>query len=167
MMRCEDLQALVSDYALGEMSVEERRQAREHLRECAVCWAALARTDWLAAVMIETETPTVPAGLRHKVMDAARSRRRSSVAADWNPFKWWGITTAPLHAAAAIMMIIGLAVGLSMGRAMWSGPNRSVASGETTASLDMLRIDTLGAAPDDSLAGAYTVLAAGQYQEGR
>ena len=166
-MRCENLQTLLSDYVRGEISPDERRQAREHLRECAVCRAALARTDWLAGVLLEAETPPVPAGLHNKGMDAARSRQGTRLAADWNPLQWWRITTAPLHGAAAIMLVIGLAVGLSMGRTMWSGRDRSAASTKTTESLDMLKIETFGAAPDGSLAGAYAALSSGRDREGQ
>ena len=161
-MRCEDLRTSLSDYALGELSPAERRQAREHLRECAACRAALARTDWLAAALTKADSPPVPAGLHNKVMDAARSRQRARIAADWNPFKWWRMTTAPLHVAVAMMLVIGLSIGLSMGRTMLSGRDRSVASVAAADPLNMLSIDSLGVAPDNSLAGAYVALSSGR-----
>ncbi len=166
-MRCEDIQTRLTAYALGELAPEERRQVYAHLRECVACRAVLARTDWLAATLAKADTPPVPAGLHGRVMEAARARRRARIAVDWNPFKWWRMTTAPLHAAVAIMVVIGLTVGLSMGRTMLSDQDGSVASVAATDPLDMLNIDSLGVAPDDSLAAAYIALASGRDKEGQ
>jgi len=166
-MRCKDTQTRLATYALGELAPEERRQVYAHLRECAACQAALARTDWLAAAFVEAEVPPVPAELCERVMEAARAHRKARTAADWNPFKWWRMTTAPLHAAVAMMLVIGLSIGLSMGRTMLSDQNGSVASVAATDPLDMLNIDSLGVTPDDSLASAYVALAAGRGKEGQ
>lgn len=37
-------------------------------------YAALARADWLAATLVKTDAPPVPAGLHERVMEAARAR---------------------------------------------------------------------------------------------
>jgi anti-sigma factor RsiW len=166
-MRCEDTQNRLTAYALGDLSAAERRQVYAHLRECVACQAALARTDWLAAALMKADAPPVPAGLRERVMGAARTRRRARIAADWNPLKWWRMTTAPLHAAVVIALVMGLTAGLSMGRTMLSGQDRSVASVATADPLDMLSIDSLGVAPDDSLAATYVALASGRDNEGQ
>lgn len=166
-MRCEQTQTRLTAYVLGELSLEERLQVYAHLRECATCQTALARTDRLAAVLTKADTPPVPVGLHGRVMQAARTRRRARIAANWNPFKWWRMTTTPLHAAVAMMLVIGLTGGLLMGRTLLSGQDRSVASVATADPLDMLSIDSLGVAPDDSLAAAYIVLASGRDKEGQ
>ena len=166
-MHCTEILPKLPAYAEGRLSSAERDQVRAHLGECDACRTALARTDWLAAALTNADTPPVPAGLHGRVMEAARSRRRPRIAADWNPFKWWRLTPAPLHAAVAIMLAIGLTVGLSMGRTMLSDQNECVASVAATDPLDMLNIDSLGVASDDSLAGAYVALAAGRGKEGQ
>ena len=163
-MRCEDIQTKVAAYALGELSPEESRRVQSHLRECAACRAVLARTDWLAAALSEAERPPVPAGLSARVMEAARARQRARTAADWNPFKWWRMTAAPLHAAVAIALAIGLTAGFYIGWTMLPGQDRAAPIQASTEAdpLDLLNIDYLGDAPDDSLAGAYVALAAGR-----
>jgi len=165
-MRCEETQIRLATYALGELAPEERRQVYAHLRECAVCQAALARTDWLAAALMKADAPAVPAGLRERVMEAARTRRRAKIAAGWNPFKWWRMATAPMHAAAAVVLVVGLTVGLLMG---WTfAPLRAKTT--TIAQqdpLDAYRLDYLGDAPAGSLADSYLTLVVAANEGGR
>ena len=168
-MRCEDLQSRLEAYANGGMSPDEREAAAAHLRNCADCTRALARIDSLAAVLAQAKTPSVPSGLAVRVMAAARSRRPAMAEAGWNPVRWWRQVSMPMHAAAAAVLIVGLAVGLVMG---WMARPSTIQTQTTEAAtqgdaLDAYNIDYLGDAPAGSLADSYLALVSGRNGEGR
>jgi len=168
-MRCEDIQSRLTAYADGELPPDERLRVRAHLRGCAGCQAALARVDRLAAALLQTEPPPVPAGLTARVMAAARTRRVVKATADWSPLQWWRMTPAPMHAAAAVVFVIGLTVGLSMGWTILpagkriAGPQAAMQADP----LDSYNLDYFSDAPNDSLAGVYVALVSGRDGEGR
>ena len=159
-MRCEEVQSRLPAYSSGELPTDVREAVQTHLGECAACRAALARVDALAAVLASAQTPPVPAGFAAGVMVRARSHRSAAVSAGWNPLRWWRLGSAPMRAAAAAMLLVGLGVGLLMG---WtSGPAVvSPDSAETTSQadpLDTYQLEYLGDAPEGSLADSYLAL---------
>ena len=168
-MRCEDLQSRLETYAHGGMSPGEREAAAVHLRNCTDCSRALARIDSLAAVLAQAETPPVPTGFSARVMATARSRQLATAAAGWNPVRWWRRVSTPMHAAAAAVLIVGLAAGAVMG---WTARPSTIQALATEAAtqgdaLDAYNTDYLSDAPAGSLADSYLALVSGRNGEGR
>ena len=163
-MRCEDLQSRLETYADGGMPPGERGAAATHLRNCADCRRALARIDSVAAVLAQSEPPPVPTGFASRVMAAAQSRQLAIATAGWNPVRWWRRVSRPMHAAAAAVLIVGVAAGVVMG---WTARPSTVetqgleAAAEGDA-LDAYNLDYLGDAPAGSLADSYFVVLSGQ-----
>ena len=159
-MRCEEVQSSLTAYSSGELPTDVREAVQAHLGRCALCRAALVGIDALASVMASAKTPPVPAGFAARVMAEARSQRSAAVSAGWNPLKRLRLASAPMRAAAAAVLLIGLGAGLLMG---WtSGP--AVVSpdrAETTSQADFLdtyQLEALGDAHEGSLADSYFAL---------
>jgi len=168
-MRCEDLQSRLEAYAVDGMPPGEREDVATHLRNCADCTRALARIDSLAAVLAQAESPPVPTGFAARVMAAARSRQLAIAAAGWNPVRWWRQVSTPMHAAAAAVLIVGLAAGLVMG---WTARPSTIQAPATEAAapadaLDAYNLDYLGDTPAGSLTDSYLALVSGHNGEGR
>ena len=168
-MRCEELQDRLPAYSAGELPTDVREAAQAHLGGCAACRAALARIDALASVLADAQTPPVPAGFAARVMAEARSRRSAAVSAGWNPLRRWRLASAPMRAAAAAVLLVGLGAGLWMG---WSSgpavvsPDRA----ETTSQarlLDTYQLEALGDAHEGSLADSYFALVSINNGKGR
>jgi len=159
-MRCEEVQGRLPAYSSGELPTNVREAVQAHLGRCAACQAALARIDALGAVLAGAQTPPVPAGFAARVMAKARSRRSAAVSAGWNPLGRWRLASAPMRAAAAAVLLVGLGAGLWMG---WTpGPGVvSPDSAETTSQadpLDTYQLEYLGDAHEGSLADRYFAL---------
>ena len=159
-MRCEEVQGRLPAYSSGELPTDVREAVQAHLGRCAACQAALARIDALAAVLASAQTPPVPTGFAARVMVRARSRRSAAVSAAWNPLRWWRLGSAPMRAAAAAVLLIGLGAGLLIG---WTSGPAVVAphSAQTTLQadpLDTYQLEYLGDAPERSLADSYLSL---------
>jgi len=165
-MRCEDVQQQLKHFAAGDLPVTDRQTVQTHLNECADCRAKLTEIDALAGVLANTPTPPVPSGFASHVMAAARQRQEAQPVAAWNLLRWWRMASAPMHAAAAAVLIIGLSVGMVMG--LTSGP--LAAQAETPAEVDpvdVYQIDYLAEAPSGSLADSYLTLVAVTDEGGR
>ncbi len=164
-MRCEDVRSRFKPFIDGDLSQDERFLIRTHLCECAGCRSALERVDRLAAILLLMENPAASAGLTAKVMAAVRTHRDAKTISAWNPFVWWRMTTVPMHAAAVVVLLIGLMMGFAIGRSLLSGGNSLAGSRSSTtaAALDLYNLDYLSDLPGDSLAGVYVALSSGRY----
>ena len=167
-MRCEEVQSRLPAYSSGELPTGVREVVQTHLGGCAACQAAMAHIDALAAVLAGAQTPPVPAGFAARVMVRARSHRSAAVSAGWNPLRWWRLGSAPMRAAAAAVLLVGLGAGLLMDR--MSGPAAvSPDSAETTSqadALDTYQLEYMGDAPEGSLSDSYLSLASTGNGEG-
>ncbi len=175
-MRCDEVLNQLVAFSSGELPADVRQVVQAHLAECAACRAELSRLDALAGVLAGTRSPPVPAGFAARVTAAARRRQDAPSArlrqgyggqvAPWNLLRWWRLTSGPMHAAAAAVLIVGLTVGAVMGWA--SAP--PIAPAETAAQtdpVDAYQVDFLGEAPAGSLADSYLALVSGRNGEGQ
>lgn len=165
-MHCENVQQQVNRFAAGDLPVADRQAVQAHLAECAACRAKLAELDALAGVVVGTPTPPIPSGLAFRVMVVARKRQEAQPVAVWNLLRWWRLTSGPMHAAAAAVLIVGLTVGMVLG--LTSAP--LAARAETAAQVapaDVYQIDYLGEAPSGSLADSYLTLVSATNEGGR
>jgi len=168
-MDCPTAQTNLSAYLRGDLPLDQRSALVAHLRGCRICLVSLAAVDPLASVLVQTETPPVPSGFETRVLAAARSRRSQVVAVAWSPLRWWRMASAPMHAAAAAVLVVGLAAGLAIGWAAQPAA-RQIAATPATAAVDPLaayKLDYLNDAPDGSLAGTYLALLTSPNGEGQ
>ena len=165
-MRCEEMLKRLTAFSSGELATDVHQAMRAHLAECAACRAALARVDAFAGILAGARTPPLPPGLASRVMAAARRRQAAEVSAGWNPRRWWGLTSAPMHAAAAVVLVIGLTVGVVLGSrsALSAGQAPAVAQVDP---LETYSLDDLVDAPEGSLADSYLVLVSARNEGGR
>ena len=165
-MRCDDALKRLTALAAGELPADVRQAVQAHLAECAACRAALAEVDALAGVLASGQTPPVPPGFAARVMAAARQWQEAQPLAVWNLLRWWRLTSVPMHAAAAAVLIVGLAVGLALG---WTS-TPSTARAATAAKAEAIaayQIDYLSEAPSGSLADSYLTLVSATTEGGR
>lgn len=160
-MRCDEVKSKLDAYVFEELTPSVASELDSHLRSCPRCRESLARLQRLKTVLGETEAPPPPEGFAHRVMASAHdSANRLGSAAQWNPIRWWRSASAPMKAAAAIVLVVGQLVGLAMGRDVLSTP-RQVRDSQVTASadgLDVYHTSFLSEAPEGSLAGGYLAL---------
>ena len=164
-MRCEDVLKQLTAFSSGELSANVRQAVQAHLAECAACRAALAEVDALA-VLASGRTPPVPRGFAARVMVAARQRQETKPVAAWNLMRWWRLTSTPMHAAAAAVLIIGLSVGLVLGWTSATSPAQAEAAVQPDP-VDAYQLDYLGEAPSGSLADSYLTLVSATDEGGR
>ena len=164
-MRCEDVLKQLTAFSSGELSANVRQAVQAHLAECAACRAALAEVDALA-VLASGRTPPVPRGFAARVMMAARQRQETKPVAAWNLMRWWRLTSTPMHAAAAAVLIIGLSVGLVLGWTSATSPAQAAAAVQPDP-VDAYQLDYLGEAPSGSLADSYLTLVSATDEGGR
>ena len=167
-MRCEDVTTRLDAYAAGELPPALAAKLAAHLESCESCRQSLGRLKRLAAVLGQASAPPVPVGFAYRVMAKARGRRAVAASAGWNRLQWWRLVPAPMHAAAAAVLVIGLAVGLVMG---WTTlPASQAPSAQAAVQADPLEaynLDYLGDAPSGSLADSYMALVSGRNGEGQ
>ena len=164
-MRCENVQQL-ERFVAGDLPVADRQAVQAHLAECAACRAKLAEYDALAGVVASTPTPPIPSGFASRVMAAARQRQEAQPVAFWNLLRWWRLTSAPMRAAAAAMLIVGLSVGVVLGWTSAPSVERADAAAQVDP-VDVYQIDYLGEAPSGSLADSYLTLVSATNEGGR
>jgi len=164
-MRCEKVQSRLPAYSSGELPTDVREAVQTHLGRCAACQAALTRVDALAAILASAQTPPVPGGFAARVMAAARRRQATEAFVGWNPLRWWRLTSTPLRAAAAAVLVVGLTVGMVMGWTSMPSPAQAPAAAQADP-LEVYHLDYLGDAPAESLTNSYLTLVSGHNGEG-
>lgn len=153
-MQCPEILPKLGLHAEGRLSPAEWDQVWTHLRECGDCRAALARADWLAALLLDSETRPIPKGLAKRVVSAAWKQRANAPDPLWHPAVWWQTAPAAIRVAAVLILVIGPAIGASLG---WtSAPAITAATtAEQARLLDAYALDSLGEVPAGSLADKY------------
>ena len=165
-MHCENVQQQLNRFAAGDLPVADRQTVQAHLAECAACRAKLAELDALAGVVASTPTPPIPSGFASRVIAAARQRQQAQPITAWNLLRWWRLTSAPMHAAAAAVLIVGLSVGVVPTRRSSDLAARAETAAEVDP-VDVYQIDYLGEAPSGSLADSYLTLVSTTNEGGR
>lgn len=97
---------LTAGYALNALGDDEARAYERHLAECAQCQIELARfTETSAALGFAAPPHAPPAGLRAKILDAARADRPNVV--PLRP-RW----AYPVAAVAAVAACVAVGLGI-------------------------------------------------------
>jgi len=167
-MYCDQIQERLSTYMDGEIGQDVRAQIDEHLASCGSCREALARLRQVDAFLGSACAPCMSEGFAGRVMAQAREHAtewRRSPWESWSPFRWWVSSSRPMRVAAAAVMIVGLAVGVIMGRDTWQPPAALSAVSKPSAKVDVVgvyNLDYLTDAPRGSLAQVYVTLTSAQ-----
>lgn len=165
-MRCDEVKQQLKAFSAGELPAPVHRAVQAHVARCASCRAELLRLDALAGVLAGTQTPPVPPGFASRVLASARRRRQAEPVPAWDLLGWWRLASAPIRAAAAAVLIIGVIIGLAMGWA--AAPSAGQTSTAARADpLDAYQFDYLGEAPEGSLADSYLTLVSATDEGGR
>jgi anti-sigma factor RsiW len=169
-MRCEKVRLTIDAYVSGDLAPRDLAAIEEHVRTCDGCRREAEVARRLVALGQALPAPPVPDGFAQRVQTLARQRiaRPTFTVPIWNLAAWWRLVPAPMHAAAAAVLVVGLSVGLVMG---WTTlPTNQVPPAQTTAQadpLDAYNLDYLGDAPSGSLADSYLALVSGRNGEGK
>ena len=115
-MTTENLHELTAAYALDALDDDERASYEAHLRECGECRAELASlSETVGVLALANDGPSPSAGLRDRIVSAARAEAPKVVALRPRRTRFYAATA--VAAAAAV----GLAIGLSL--ALTGGPS--------------------------------------------
>lgn len=105
----DDLHILTAPYALDALTPEERDRFEEHLATCVRCRAALAGLqDAASSLAFAVEGPAPPAGLRGRVLAAARAEPSNAVPLRQRRSIYASAATA--FAVAATAAAVGLGI---------------------------------------------------------
>jgi anti-sigma factor RsiW len=103
----QELHDLVAPYALDALDEEERAAFERHLEECERCPAELTRLQGAAgALAYAVEGPELPAGLRERILEAARAENGARVIE--LPRRRWLLPVTASAAAMAAVVAIGV-----------------------------------------------------------
>lgn len=110
-----DVHDLTAAYALDAMSTDEAREYEEHLATCERCRRELAELSNVAgSLAFGVESPRPPAGLRDRILVAARAERENVV-----PLRpRWTLAAKAITAAAAVLAIAFAAWAVSLSRSL-------------------------------------------------
>jgi len=160
-MRCKHVTRRLDAYAAGEVPAEERSRIEAHLATCESCRQALTNLERMGDLFNRASLPPVPDGLAERVMALARTRAASPARATslWSFAAWRQALSIPMRAAAAVMLVLGLALGILMGRGVWSGPGPTTGTANSASDpLAAYNVDYLTDTPSGSLAESYLSL---------
>ena len=168
-MRCRKARLTIDAYVSGKIGPRDRVAIEEHLKACDGCRQAATVARRLVALGQALPMPPVPEGFAKRVM--AQARRRIALPApaapSWSLAAWWRMASAPVRAAAAAVLVIGLASGVLMGWSTWQA--QAARPAQTALQADPLasyNVGYLTDAPEGSLAQTYLALVSSA-QEGK
>jgi len=169
-MRCEKVRVKIDAYLTGELSPQDHAAVEEHTKACDSCRAAVVTARKLTRLGQAASVPPIPEGFAQRLRALARQRiaRPTPLAATWNPAAWWRTVSMPMRAAAAAVLVVGLATGVLMG---WDTGQAAAAQPAPLVSqsdpLAVYNMDYLTDAPNGSLAESYLALVSDSNGRGR
>jgi len=169
-MRCTKVRLTIDAYVSGGLGPRDRAAVEGHLKSCDGCRQAAAVARRLVTLGQALPTPPVPEGFAKRVMSLARQgiARPTPAAPSWSLAAWWRMASAPVRAAAAAVLVIGLGAGTVLSWDTWqaqAAPPAQAAS--QTDPLASYNVDYLTDAPDGSLAQTYLAMVSSSSQEGK
>jgi len=169
-MRCRKARLTIDAYVSGKIGPRDRVAIEEHLKACDGCRQAATVARRLVALGQALPMPPVPEGFAKRVMALARRRiaRPAPAAPSWSLAAWWRMASAPIRAAAAAVLVIGLGTGALISWNTWQAPAAPpTQAASQTDPLASYNVDYLTDAPDGSLAQTYLALVSTPAQEGK
>ncbi len=153
-----------------EIPPELRKHIADHLDSCPECRQAADRLQKLGPILQGIPVPTIPERLSERVLILAKKRlehRRPMQAWLWFTFRWWTSENAGMRAAAAVVLLTGLAAGAFLGWNTWQGSVNTIASPPTnTVDVEAAyNLDMLGSLPAGSIEQAYLATISQPFRE--
>jgi hypothetical protein len=116
-MDCDELCDVAAELAAGTLTGEDRAAALAHMADCQSCWQEVAELAGVVdRVLLLAPPAEPPVGFEARVVAAVTGTRR------WGRRRPWSVAAVGL-AAAALLLVVGLAVGAFVGRHS-AGSNR-------------------------------------------
>jgi anti-sigma factor RsiW len=162
-MQCQYVKRKLDRYIQGDLPEPISKKVQRHLHKCRNCTDALSRIKTLAGLFEDTPLPPVPEGFSERLMQRAHQRQylqQTSESAVIRFWEWFDQTGLKKSTAAAVL-VVGLAIGVLMGRDTWQSPaiqfvgKSQMAQVEPTA---IYKLDYLTDTPKGSLADTYLTL---------
>jgi anti-sigma factor RsiW len=162
-MRCKYLKQKLDRYIQGDLPEPISEKIERHLHKCHDCADVLSRIKKLNELFEDISSTPVPDGFSERLMQLARQKqylqqeREPAVIRLWE----WFDRTGLKKSTAAAVLIVGLAIGMLMGRDNWQSSDvQSVGKSqmvqiEPTA---IYKLDYLTDTPRGSLADVYLTL---------
>jgi anti-sigma factor RsiW len=159
---CKRFAKRLDAYADGAVTTQLHAAMEAHVASCPACRRELESLAQIGGVLrAAPPPPPVPEGFALRVMaraaacgESAPKRTGSALPA----FAWWRELARPARAAAAAVLVVGLALGAMMGWDMnRNGRIPQPTSGKSDA-LAAFNLDYLGDAPAGSLAQVVMAL---------
>jgi len=164
-MRCGKVRRLLSVYLDEELSAELRTEVEAHLGSCEGCRGQLARLRRVASLLGRGAAPAVPDGFASRVVKRAEeltTRREDVPARSASPLRSWRGMSLPMRLAVAAALVVGLALGVAMGRDTWNS-RTARASGDPGA---LYGLGTLETSQNQSLPQMFLTMVSGSNGRG-
>ena len=155
-MNCERTTELLNAYLDGELSPDQRAQVAEHLSGCAACAEALAGLEGVNRAIGTLDAATVPEGFARRVREAAESGRLLRLQPMRHRVRLFG--DALTRIAAVVMAVAGLAVGMAMGRTLWTTNGYTTVEDTSESEVLALQTGVLSVVPEGSVSDVYLEL---------
>lgn len=167
-MRCHEVIARVDAYLAGELPEARRAEVTLHVEACNDCRRVLERAQRLESLLAKTSVPPVPDRFAEWVLSRAVKRRKQKTPS-WSVKTWWLTVSTPMRAAAAALLLVGTMSGVILGwnASRTTSPGATAQARQADSVFAGYGLDTLGDAPDGSLAEGYLALLDGRNGEGR
>jgi len=154
-MDCTRFAKHIHAYVDNAAPPEIRAAMQAHAASCPACRGELEALAQLESILRSAPDAPVPQGFAARVMARAATQkapRKLSILAWGGTPEWWQELPGPARAAAAAILVFGLALGGVMGwDANRNGPKASPAAAPSDA-LAAYNLDYLAEAPAGSLA---------------
>ena len=158
-MKCHRIQKRLAAYQDGEIGGKERERFAEHLEGCPDCRKVYAELKQVSRELEKIAEIEASPGFEQRLF--ARIRTTPEPRSLWG-FPWlsWVYRAYPAPAMAAVVLLLGLAVGGVLGNALVSGFASAPAQVQVSrADMDIVFFRAFAAAAPGTLADGYLRMA--------
>ena len=158
-MRCHRIQKRLTAYQDGEVGGKERERIAVHMEGCPACRSAYAELEQAWQLIEKIPEIDVSPGFERRL--SARINAIPEPRSRWR-FPWvsWVDQWHPVPAMAAVLLLVGMALGGYLGNVLVSGVRSlSVQTDNTRTAMDIHSFKAFAAAPPGSLGDGYLRMA--------
>ena len=171
-MRCYDVQKKLDVLIRGELPRNAHAEVDAHVRMCPHCRKALDQARQVAHLLRGASAPLAPEDFADRVIAWAQQKEREKKERRINvlhPFMSWAGDSRLWRAAIAAGLIIGIGIGILMGRATWRKAPPQKTPSQIIAQVDVvstLRLDYLTENPVGSLSETFLEMVSSENDSG-
>jgi anti-sigma factor RsiW len=158
-MNCHRIQKRFAAYQDGEIGGEERQRIAAHLEGCADCRSAYAKLEHVWQSLEKIPEIQTFAGFEERLFERIDAAHAPNA---WWRFPWvdWVYQAYPAPAMAAVVLLVGVALGGYLGNALVTGFSSAPAQVQVSRTdTDILSFRVFSAAPPGTLGDGYIRLA--------